>query len=76
LYSLKVDVFSLGITLFYLFCRKLPIKNSQKKVYERMSDDYPPIVIDLAEKMLEFDPVKRISIYEVYGRIESDPEFG
>ena len=36
----------------------------------------PPFFIkDLYLKMVEKDPIKRISIYEVYGRLESHEEY-
>ena len=38
-YTLKVDVFSLGITLFYLFCRTMPIKDKKKDAYVAMDDN-------------------------------------
>jgi hypothetical protein len=36
-----------------------------------MADEAPEFVRNLFDKMIAKDPAARISIYEVYGRIES-----
>jgi len=76
-YTLKVDVYSLGIILHYLFYKITPVRD-KKGECEVMADckSPPPLFVkELYLKMVEKDPNKRISIYDVYGRLESDPEF-
>ena len=74
-YNEKVDIWSLGILLYYLSTNKLPFYDENIQILFRkvlndkveFSDDLniPPLLKELIEKMLEKDPMKRLSIDEV-----------
>ncbi|KAA6366512.1 MAG: putative Spindle assembly checkpoint kinase [Streblomastix strix] len=67
----KVDIYALGITFYKLITHKYPvnegnIKEQQKKMAQMKCIDRPSeiqdyILWDLLSKMLEFDPIKRIT---------------
>ncbi|KAA6380596.1 MAG: hypothetical protein EZS28_023878, partial [Streblomastix strix] len=70
----KIDVYALGVTFYVMITHKFPlnqptfqeqkIKLAQIKGFNRPSEIKDDLLWDLLQKMLEFDPEKRITIDE------------
>lgn len=69
----KVDAYAMGIVIFSLLCGSFPFKDNEKKEYFLKHNKFPSIdfnqykesfsveSIDLLEKLLDYDPEKRIT---------------
>ena len=74
-YNFKTDIFSLGVTMFYLMTFDLPIYvNEKKKIFIRNENFINPNVyhrklIEIIESMLIFDENKRPSSLELYNEM-------
>ena len=74
-YNFKTDVFSLGVTMFYIMTFTLPIQvNQQNKTFERNDNFINPNIyhrklIDLVESMLIFDENLRPSSFDLYNEM-------
>ena len=74
-YNFKTDLFSLGVTMFYLMTFDLPIYvDKQKKTFVRNENFIDPNVyhrklIDLVESMLIFDENQRPSSLDLYNEM-------
>ena len=74
-YNFKTDVFSLGVTMFYIMTFTLPIQvNQQNKTFERNDNFINPNIyhrklIDLVESMLIFNENLRPSSLDLYNEM-------
>ena len=83
----KTDIFSLGVVFYMVFNLSYPFKflpNSDefdfseslleeaKPIFHKINDDQYKFLIDLIEKMLCINPVKRINIDEVIRILKND----
>nr|XP_023027860.1 ovarian-specific serine/threonine-protein kinase Lok-like [Leptinotarsa decemlineata] len=85
-YNKQVDVWSLGVILFYMLSKRLPFQSSDRTVHQKLIisgcymmekeswDGISASAKDLVEKMLNVKPQKRICIQDVlkHSWLESD----
>jgi hypothetical protein len=61
LFSDKVDLWSLGVLLYFLRFNELPFESELYKTYKIFPDPQDPLLKDLINKLLVFDPNKRMT---------------